>query len=270
MSTVRTDQSTSGNLADLLGLLAVPLLLCALHVATPAARDVFALRHDDLTVVTLWSSAFVHANDAHLYSNLLGYSLAAVPTYLLYLHWNRRRAFWVTVAVTLVVVPPIVNVGSVVYFDSQGFGPDTVSRGFSGVVAAFAGLGLAAVVSFVAESYGLRRAYWVAQALTLVVAGVMLAGLTGGVVALHAGLVGVGVLLSVTGLLTDEPDPLAGLRDHRMTVVVVSYVVVTLLLVVYLLFPADVTETSHVTNLVAHAVGLVAGVVLPGLGRFAS
>ncbi|WP_435333582.1 hypothetical protein [Haloarchaeobius sp. TZWWS8] len=266
MPTVPRGPRTRGTLSDLVALLALPAFLFVLHVSAPAARDGFALRYGDPSVVSLWASAFVHASDAHLYSNLVGYTLAVVPTYLLYFHWGRTRAFWASVAVAVVFVPPVVNLGSYAYFDSLGIVETTVSRGFSGVVAAFAGGGLAAVVTFVADEYGLRRAYWFGQTLVLTVGGVLLVALTDVVEPWQLGIVGVGVVLSLGGLLAEESAPLAGLRADSTTVVVLAYVTMALLFVVYQLFPADPVRTGSVTNLVAHAVGLVAGVLLPGSG----
>ncbi|WP_267640437.1 hypothetical protein [Haloarchaeobius amylolyticus] len=257
----------TGPLLELVALTLVPVVLAAIHIAIPTARHTLALSHDDLTLVTVWSSAFVHVDSQHLLSNLTGYFLAVVPTYLLYVHWDRRRLFWHSILLALLVVPPVVNLGSNVYFTSQGVADGTVSRGFSGVVGAFAGMGLASVVAFVAEVYGLRRAYWLAQAVVLAAGGVILVGLVGRLEPLHAGLVGVGLLLSITGLVRAERHGLASLRAHSTTLLVLGYTVGMSLVVVYLLFPSDVVTEGGVTNVVAHATGVVVGSLLPGVAR---
>ncbi|WP_439027189.1 hypothetical protein [Haloarchaeobius sp. DT45] len=252
---------------ELVALSVIPLALTAIHLFFPTARHTLALAHDDLHLLPLWLSAFVHVNSGHLLSNLTGYILAIVPTYLVYLHWNRRGLFWHSVALALLLVPPVVNLGSFVYFTSQGLAEGTVSRGFSGVVGAFAGMGLASVVAFVAEVYGLRRAYWLAQAVVLAAGGVILVGLVGGLEPLHVGLVGVGLVLSVTGLIGPERDVLARARQQSTTLLVLGYAVGMSLVVVYLLFPSDVVGDGGVTNVVAHATGIVVGSVLPGVAR---
>ncbi|WP_435364561.1 hypothetical protein [Haloarchaeobius sp. DYHT-AS-18] len=254
-------------LTDLVALCFIPLILATIHFLAPTARHTLALNHSNPTLLTLWSSAFVHVNLAHLLSNLIGYFLAIIPTYLLYLHWNRRTLFWHSLALSLLLVPPLVNLGSFVYFTSQGVAGETISRGFSGVVGAFAGMGLASVVAFVAEVYGLRRAYWLAQALVLAAGGVILVGLVGGLEPLHAGLVALGIVLSVTGLVRQEPEPLRNLREHATTLLVLGYATAMSLVVVYMLFPSEVVTDGGVTNVVAHAVGIVVGSVLPGMAR---
>lgn len=255
-------------LLDAGGLAAIAAVLVALHLLVPPAlHDRLILHHGDPSLPTVWTSAFLHRDDAHLRSNLLGYAVAVAPTYLLYARWERRRAFWATVTLLLLVVPPATSLVDFWLFSARfDVAPGFNSQGFSGVASAFGGMLLASVGLFVADEYDRMAGAYAAE---------LIAVLAVGLLALVSGILSpslAGLIVLATALLGGRFVSLAwvrdpgrfvdALRENRSAFLVVAYGGLAVCWIIPAIFPVDVVHGGTLTNVFAHGVGFGVGIVV--------
>lgn len=249
---------------DAVGLAAIGGVLVAIHFLLPAGiQDQLAFDHGQFAPWSLLTAAYVHNSTQHLFNNLGGYGVGATIAYILCVGQDRRRWFWTTIAGFLLVLPILVSSTSYVAFQALGIEPTT--RGFSGVVAGFAGFILVALVRHIGDRYGASAGQSVGQGVFLILLGEIAVIYTGVPSLLVSGLLVVGLLLSFGSLglrgLRRDWDP-----DERTELVlegVFSGLVVVLLLVfVWALFPTTLVRGGTTTNIVAHGSGLLYGVVV--------
>lgn len=245
-------------------LLAVPGVLVATHLLlAPAARDALAFRAADLDPVTMWTAAYVHVDAGHLRSNVAGYCLAVLPAWVLHVKWRHRERFWVAVGVVLVAVPFATAAGSYLAFRFlHGATETAVTRGFSGVVGGIGGLLFGSLVAFLVDRYGRWRASMAAQFLLIALSGVLLYRLPADVSLPLVALLSAGLVAAAASLLPSERTPRALARAawaERWSLALLAYGVCSLALLLWSLFPADVTTGGGFTNVYSHATGLVVG-----------
>lgn len=255
-------------LLDAGGLAAIAAVLVALHLLVPPAlHDRLILHHGDPSLLTVWTSAFLHQDDAHLRSNLLGYAIAVAPTYLLYSRWERRRAFWTTVTLLLLAVPFATGAVDYWLFGTRfEVAPGFNSQGFSGVASAFGGMLLASIGLFVADEY---------DRITGVYAAELIVVLAFGLLALGSGILSpplAGLIVLGTVLLAGQFVPLAwvrrpgrladAIRENRGALFVVAYGGLAVCWIIPAIFPVDVVHGGTLTNVFAHGVGFGVGVVV--------
>lgn len=267
-------RSPAGLALDALLLLAVPAVLLAVHYLAPAPlRARLALRHAAPTPASLLTSAYVHADDAHLLGNLAGYAIGALYAYGLCLQTRRRPWFRRTFLALVLLLPVPVNAASIAAFSLRYPGIEPVSRGFSGVVGGFAGFVLVALVGFLRQRHGSRVARGVGVAVVLLLLLQVDYVYAGRLRLAPAGLVLAGLLLlgyGIAGPGRATPGPLDRVRDAPGDWVVVALVAVVLAVLVANLFPppASLVSGGGFTDVFAHATGLVLGGLLAAaLGR---
>lgn len=249
-----------------LAVLSFPVvLLAAAHFGLPRAiQAVLALDHTALAVHTVLTSAYVHTTDSHLYGNVASYALVAGVVYCLCLSLDRRRWFDSTFVAFLVVLPVLVNATTYVAFRSISVAP-TNSRGFSGVVAGFAGFLLVAIAWYVRRRYGHQAGVNVGLVIFFVLAAEVLVVYSGSPSPLAAGLFVVGFGLSVGQLgyrgLRAEWNG-AALRRLSRDAGVVLVLGGLLVGFIWILFPAELASEDGTTNIVAHAAGFGWGLAI--------
>jgi membrane associated rhomboid family serine protease len=251
---------------DLALVAVVPAVLVGVHLfLPPGVRDGLAFRHGVLAPSTFLTGAYVHLDDAHLWGNLTGYAIASLYAYGLAVQAGRRRWFRVTFLALVVVLPVPVHAASALAFDAVAPHLDPVSRGFSGVVGGFVGFVFVAFVGFVRSRYGRRRAVAAGAAvaiLLLLEVDAIYRGVRRPTVALA--LVGA-VVIAATARRTAAGSTTPREPAHPVGDGLVALLVVAVLAaLVYNLFPppgALVTD-GGVTGVVAHAAGVLGGVVL--------
>lgn len=255
-------------LPDVVVLSALPLLLAILHFALPSTVvEQFVFHFYDPSILAAWTSAFLHADAAHLRSNILGYVLAIAPTYVLYLEWERRRAFWTTVVV-LVISTPFVTTAidyALLHLHWGLTGRDAISRGFSGIASAFGGMLLATIGVFLADEYT-RMTAWNATMLVVLFSLSILSVTTGAFSPTIAGLLVVGVGLLSTQFFSREditnPRQLGKrFRGHWQNLLTVTYCGAVVALIVVSIFPSDVVQDGAFVNIFAHASGFLLGIL---------
>jgi hypothetical protein len=255
--------------ADLAAIAVVALVLVGVEVLLPAAVHArLAFDHAALAPHTLLTAAYVHADLAHLLSNLGGYVSLAVVTYLVCLQADRRAWFRRTLPVFLLVLPVAVNLTSYAILETRFPGASPVSRGFSGVVAGFGGFLLAAVGVHLRRTYSRETVFFVGQFALLLLFGELLWIYAGGVSLLEGAAVGTGLALSISGLLSRTRGRTYG-DDHYQQVgfdlLYLGLVFALLVWLIYGLFPADPTADGTFTNIFAHGAGFVEGGLLAAL-----
>lgn len=252
---------------DALLLAAVPAVLLAVHYLVPAAlRARLALQHGAPTPVTLLTSAYVHAGDAHLAGNLAGYAIGALYAYGLCLQARRRPWFRRTFLALVLVLPLPVNLASIAAFSVRYPGVEPVSRGFSGVVGGFAGFVLVALVGFLRRRHGTRVARGVGAALVLLLLLQVDRVYAGRLRLPTVALVAAGLLV-IGYELASVPSVRERVRDAPGDVLVVALVAVVLGVLVANLFPppAALVSSGGFTDVFAHATGAVGGGVVAAL-----
>ncbi|WP_158055334.1 hypothetical protein [Halorussus halophilus] len=263
------DQSRRALAVDLTLVAAVCVLLVVVYLAVPSAiQDRLAFDHAAFAPVTLLTAAYVHAGEAHLLNNVGGFLSLAIVTYFVCLHTHRRRWFLRTFAVFLIVLPVAVNLTSYAILASRYPGAEPVSRGFSGVVAGFAGFLLVALVVQLRVTYSRATAFFVGQFAVLLLLGELLWIYADVVAPLEAGAVVLGLALSVVGVvsrgrgrtLSDEHFQQVGLD-----LILVGLVFSLLVWSVYGLFPAELLVDGSFIDVFAHAAGFVEGALLAAL-----
>jgi hypothetical protein len=240
-------------------------LLTAIHVLVPGTVQArLAFDHEAFNLSGLYTSAFVHSSDAHLFGNVLGYLLTASYTYWLCLEAHVRRWFRRTFVALPLVLPPLVTLTSYAVYRYRFGAFPAVERGFSGVVAGFGGFLLVALAVYLEDRFGDGLGYRAGVAVFLLLL-VEIDVIYAGVEPLVAGLALLGVVV-LFGDYARQHGPVVGLGRGRWnwvrSLLLVGLVLLVLSYVVVALFPARIAESGDLTNVVGHAAGFVYGGVL--------
>ncbi|WP_302080598.1 hypothetical protein [Salinibaculum rarum] len=236
----------------------------AIHFGLPASiRAKLLFNHDAFEPWTLLTSAYVHHDATHLLNNLVGLLIAASAIYWLCWQLEARRWFRVTAATFVLALPILVNLSSYAIFEVIVPNASPTTRGFSGVVAGFAGFLFAALVVWIAAQTTWSIAVYLGEGVTVLMAWILALIYSG--FELHiAGLAVVGIGFSGWGVLT-ETNP-ARIRNHWRESLpdasVAFGVIMVLLWFLLVLFPLDFTSGEVATNIFAHGAGFVWGTLL--------
>lgn len=254
---------------DLTLLVAVAGLLVAVHELLPAATQArLAFDHGAPRPLTLVTAAYVHADDAHLVGNLLGYGTMTAVTYLVTNHLNRRRWFWWTALCLFLLVPALVNLANYLALVAWFPGLTPTNRGFSGVVAGFGGFLFVTAVVFVGDEYGRSVAVYVGEAVGLLVLALVTARASGSLSVLSAGLVLIGLTTAVFGVRLEvrrgRASAVAGRARRRVLAdaLFAGSLFALVGILVYGLVPTTVVVDGRLTNVFAHGAGFGFGVLL--------
>jgi hypothetical protein len=252
---------------DIGGLAAIPVVLATIHFGVPSGFETFAFNHGEFRVYTLFTSAYVHTSDAHLYSNLVAYTLVIGFPYLLSIATDGRRWFYHTTLALLLVLPVLTSLTNYlvlgVYSDAV-----PVTFGFSPVVAGIIGLYIISITRLIAYRYTPTPAALTGLGLGVGIVQVVAVryDLRLTVIAV-AGIIAAGVVVSRYGTAWDDVIPNRDVLWDRTVVVDTLFVVllaVTAGLFVLWLFPpsTQIAGDSGVINIVGHAAGLVCGTLI--------
>jgi len=251
-------------------LLAVPVLLIAVHILTPETlKQTLAFSHERFSVYTLSTAAYVHNGQAHLVGNIVGYLLATIYAYMLCVAVDERRWFWRTFVVFLVALPILVSLSSYVVFATWFPSASVVSRGFSGVVAGFAGFLLVALAVYVRKRYSTELGGVVGVSAFLVLMATIDFIYSGRVRLVVGGLVAAGIALQVGSYVWQAEVDLEELPRRRVAQDIGAVVLVFAVLgyIVVSMFPADIVQGGSTTNIIAHAMGFLLGISISVLSK---
>lgn len=264
-----TPAALRGMLLDALGVLAVGGVLVGIHwLVPPGVRAGFALQYGQPDPFHAFTAAYVHLTEAHLIANVRGLLVVGLWAVLVSGLAGERRWFRLSAIWFLVGLPVAVGLSGAALIDAS-----VTTRGFSGVVAGFAGFGLVGIGVVLHRAFGVDRwLAWDAVAATIVIVAAEILWLVAGDISALAA----GVLLAGVGL-TMVPFGRAAIRSglpanraewFRVggTVVVTAALVAAVLGFVAGLFPTELTRGDGVTNILSHYLGLVYGAVIAGWG----
>jgi len=251
--------------AGLLSLLAWALV--GIHALVPSSvRAQLAFDHTAFVPWTLWTHAYVHGGWTHLLQNVGGFASITGVAYVLCRKINAHQWFWVSIAAFLTVLPVFVSLSS--YLLLGWFVPvaTPVERGFSGVVAGFAGLVFVAFLAWINRETGPAVTQAVGQITVLLMLWELSVIYAGRIDLRVTALVAFGLVLSCVFLLhtvswRDAWDQ----RETWWTELRLAIVVGTVLsTVVIALFPAELVSGGTFTNIFAHGAGFVWGSFVAG------
>ncbi len=257
-------------LAEFAVILVVPLLLVAIHFLTPASlKQALAFSHERFAVYTLFTAAYIHAGQAHLVGNVLGYLITTLYAYMLCVAAEERQWFWRTFAVFLVALPILVSLSSYLAFSTWYPSASPASRGFSGVVAGFGGFLLVALAVYVKERYSMELGGVVGVSSFLVLMATIDFIYSGRVRLVVWGLVAAGIALQVGNYVWQTEVHLEELDQRRIAQDVGAVVLVFAVLgyIVVAMFPAEIVQNGSATNIIAHAMGFLWGIVISNVSR---
>lgn len=259
--------------ADLSLLTAVVTLLLGAHLLLPpTVQATLSFDARTFTPITLLTGAYLHVNDAHLVGNVVGFCSAGLVSYLVCLQLDARDWFHRTAVVCLLALPVVVNLASYAAFSLRYPGVPLTTRGFSGVVAGFAGFLLVATLALIRRRHTRGTTLYAGYLIVLTLLGAVLVTYTGVPSLASTGLFALGAGVSTLGLY-GEARRQGVPTDHTARVRLAVEVGTVLLLFAVLLslvlglFPATLTTGGWLTNVVGHGVGFLAGVVVAVTAR---
>jgi hypothetical protein len=121
-------------LVDLAALLAVPAVLVGVFQLPVETRQQLVFDRGAPTVLTAYTSHFVHLNGVYLLGNVLTYLFVGLLSYLLCVLSDRRQLFWTATFALLAVFPFALSTMQLV------FPRERLILGFSGINGGFFGL----------------------------------------------------------------------------------------------------------------------------------
>jgi hypothetical protein len=262
-------RDVAGDLSLLTG---VVTLLLGAHLLPATVQATLSFDARTFAPITLLTGAYLHVNDAHLVGNVVGFCSAGLVSYLVCLQLDERDWFHRTAVVCLLALPVVVNLASYAAFSLRYPGVPLTTRGFSGVVAGFAGFLLVATLALIHRRHSRGTTLYAGYLIVITLLGAVLVTYTGVPSLVSTGLFALGAGVSTLGLYGEARR--AGLpTDHTARVRLAVEVGTVLLLFSVLLslvlglFPADLTAGGWLTNVVGHGVGFVAGVVVAVVAR---
>jgi hypothetical protein len=250
---------------DWVAIAGTALFVVAVHFLFPPELQArLAFDYGDFDPVTLYTSAFVHTDDLHLLSNLLGFLAAAVTAHLLCTIAQRRHWFRLTFVSFLLVLPVLVNLVSYAFITSQAAGATPVSRGFSGVAAGFVGFVFAALLQAMRRRFSRPVAWYLGVAIWLLLLLEVYVIYSGGVTVPVLGMVLVGWALCLWGLFAQGRLPAVEQPWQRVRTDAVWILLAVALLVssISALFPAEIVADGAIRNVFAHGAGFLFGLGL--------
>ena len=137
------ETARQSRLLDLMLLAVVPAILVAVFLVPAGTRETLVFEVGSPTLLTAYTSHFVHLSSVHLVGNLVIYLPVVGVAYLLCLLSGRRQLFVITFLTLLLAFPFALSAMQL------AFPQDRAILGFSGINAGFVGLACFALVSYV-------------------------------------------------------------------------------------------------------------------------
>lgn len=246
---------------DLLAIGSVAGFLLVIHAVVPQAiRNQLAFHHGQLDPVSMYTSGFVHHDTSHLLGNVAGYVAPTVVAYGLCVQARARRWFRLTFVSFLLVLPGLVSLTSYVALGIRYPSINPVTRGFSGVGAAFVGFVLTALVVALGSEYGRPAAQYVGLAIWLWLLVEISVIYSGTLLLPVAAIASLGWGFCGWGLVA-EGHGRSLFRGDAGQLATIGLVSLLLSVFVFVLFPAELVNGGAVTNVFAHAAGFLYGIL---------
>lgn len=256
---------TEARLLDLLVLAAIPAMLISVYMLPSSMKLALVFEYTEPTVLTAFTSHFVHFSPIHLFVNVAGYVLVVTLGYLLALSGERRRQFFM-VSLTFILAFPFGLSALNLLWEWPGVG-----FGFSGVVMAFVGYLPLALLSVLGNQFGLpvdqRQSNWL---FLIVVAIAAFTALSAPQTIPLAAIAAMFTIAFVWRVIRDLDY--SSLTQVKNTVATAGTVELTVLGVVVLLsypfvaFSSDLLVGGGILNVYTHGLGLCFGYMVTYIG----
>lgn len=245
----------------------VALLLMGIHFFVPSGiQNRMAFDYGRFNLWGPFTAAYVHADNQHLFTNIIGLFLTAGFASQLSRNLHERRWFQLSTGVFLIVLPILVS--STSYMITSHLNPDAapVSRGFSSIVAGYVGLCFAGLLIHVKRRYSISSAQYLGQAVLILMMFELALIYGAGADLAVIGATLLGLVVSAGGLLLSGawPTSASAQREVAIDAGIVCLVTMVIGLFVLMLFPVQVVSGNSATNILAHALGIVYGALLAG------
>lgn len=249
---------------DLLLIVSIVAVLTVVHVLVPPfLQDQLALRPADPQWYTLLTAAYTHASFDHLKGNLIGYLLAVCYVYWLCLYLECRQWFWQTTLGLLVITPLVVNSANVLLYGTYLPEINGVTRGFSGVVAAFVGFLLISFTAAIREAHTAQLAQAIGVGLILLLLLLIDTMYAKTLRPIVAGLVVFGICIQAASVLYHRDwDTLVQTRSREQLIFQIvggGLIVLVLAILTLQMFPAELVVNNSFVNIFAHGIGFIIG-----------
>lgn len=254
---------TRARIWDALTLVGVGVVLVGVFLLPRSLKTHYMLAYTWPTIVTAFTAHFIHLNQIHLLSNLLGYCVLVTLTYMLSLLSGRRTHFFV-VFVTFLIALPFVLSWLNVLFARPRYG-----YGFSGILMAFLGFLPTTLLWFAEAQFGGGLRVGHSPLLFFLGNGVIAIQLVSlqSMNALVVGLIGIAIVLYGTRVLMDLAVPahvwLYSALSRGGYVEVALAGVFLFLLFPFAAFPSDPIRDGTALNLFSHLIGYHLGYIIP-------
>lgn len=251
---------------DIVLLLVLPTALAFVYLSPVGFRESLMFDYTDPTVLTAFTSAFIHLDRTHLLVNIGVYALVVPVLFVLSIATRNRRRFYTALLTFLVVFPPVLA-----YLNLALFRP-SVTFGFSGVVMAFVGYLPFALADYLDELLDIGPANQVAPMLFLLsliciaALSVQSAPPANQLVLLSTGFSVLLTVLSVLSYARSMKDTKEGLRSDLRAVLrspghfeLATTAIVMIFAIQFVAFPIDPSSGKSVLNLYSHFLGYALG-----------
>lgn len=253
-----SDIRNRARLRDLLAVVALPAVLLSVYALPQSVKREFVLSYSDPTLLTAFTSHFVHFSPAHLSVNVVGSLLVVSLGYVLALAGTRRKQFFV-VYLTFVLAFPFALSGLTLLWGWSGVG-----FGFSGIVLAFVGYLPLGLLSVLSSRFGLpvdqRDSHWLFLIAVAVAASIALPSPDRlALAAIAAGLTGAFAWQLSGKLDSTSLDRVRNTAASAGNLELVVLGVVVVLFYPFVAFSADPMVDGGVLNVYVHGLGLCLG-----------
>lgn len=243
----------------------LPLIIAIHFLVPPPIHDSLVFDHSEFALHTLWTSAYVHIDDSHFFTNMMGYAVAIIPTWLIFSYYDRQRTLRRTLLLFFVAFPILLSMGSYLIYQFVLHADEAATRGFSGIVGAIFGLLFASILGVVREKTGWWETFGVGSSLALLVMlGVLLRGGELETMTLVLGILGSAMALTfvIPWRFRDDPSQvLPTIREHASILTLVLYGAGILIFFLPGMFPLDFIHDSSMVDIFGHAVGVFLGII---------
>jgi hypothetical protein len=253
-----------------IGLVAATLVVLEnLIPAQVESQLILQIGEKDPNPVTLITASYFHVDPQQLRGNIFGYAVGALFTYILCVFIGERQWYWLTFFSMLFLIPLFVNLSNLYVF--SGVLPNVPSRGFSDVASGFAGFLLVALLAFIRSQYSRITTGYVGMIVVVVLMVELLLIYSGSPSLLSIGLVTTALLLSLfeiarQGNVWQKRESIDWVDIVGMAFTFFLIIVIIMMLI-KAMFPAEIASSGQFTNIFAHAMGFLLGVVISGWGK---
>jgi len=241
----------------------VSVLCVVIFLAPPSVQESLRARSDEWSLLTFYSSTFVHVNLEHLALNLASFILLSVLLYALNMRTDRERRLLASLVLAMLLLPLVSN-ASFSLLASLLSERVMISCGLSLIDAYLTGLIVPTICILLEkplrDGRGLKAFYYsqlflTGSAMMYPYAGLTFYALAALVLTLPLGLVG--LIKPLRRIISyGKQNPGARRSVAYPTVLLLCYFCILILL-----FPANIASPDgYVVNIAAHAVGVFYGI----------